>query len=159
MRVGTREVEFAGMTTNPAEEYMMQIARNLTDDFDGFLNEIRYLIMDRDKTFTKKFRTKIEASGTNVVRLPPKSPNMNPHLERFMRSIKEECLLRMLFFGERSVRIAVTSYLDHYHRERNHQGLGNNLIKPGKEVSRATGAVCRRSRLGGLLSYYYRRAA
>lgn len=159
MRVGTREVEFAGMTTNPAEAYMLQIARNLTDDHGSFLDDIRYLIMDRDPNFTNKFRKKIQDSGTNVVRLPPRSPNLNPHLERFMLTVKTECLKRMIFIGEHSVRVAVKAYLAHYHCERNHQGLKNKLIQPGKEIRRTSGAVCRRSRLGGLLNYYYRRAA
>ena len=94
-----------------------------------------------------------------AVRLPPRSPNLNPHLERFMRSVKEECLDRMIFLGERSVQTALADFLVHYHAERNHQGLGNRLIKPGEEVGLAAGEVMCRERLGGILRYYYRKAA
>ena len=95
----------------------------------------------------------------NAVRLPPFSPNLNPNLERFMRSVKGECLERMIFFGERSPQAATVSYPGHFHGERNHQGLGNRLIEPGEEVGRTTGEVACRERLGGLLRYYYRQAA
>ncbi len=94
-----------------------------------------------------------------AVRLPPRSPNLNPPLERFMRSVKEECLERMLFFGERSLQNAVADFLVHYHQERNHQGLNNRLIQPGKEVGRTAGDVACRERLGGMLRYYLRQAA
>jgi len=85
--------------------------------------------------------------------------NLNSHLERFHRSIKDEALDRMIFFGENSLRRAVTAYIEHYHRERNHQGLGNRIIEPGDEVGRGTGSIHCRERLGGLLQYYYRDAA
>jgi hypothetical protein len=83
----------------------------------------------------------------------------NPNIERFMRSVKEECLDRMIFFGERAVQTALADFLGHYHAERNHQGLGNRLIEPSEEVGRTTGAVLCRERLGGMLRYYYRKAA
>ena len=95
----------------------------------------------------------------NCVRLPPRSPNLNAHIERFIRSIKEECLDRMIFFGERSLRDAVSAFLDHFHTERNHQGLDNRVIEPGEEVNRCDGEVLCRERLGGMLRYYYRKAA
>ena len=91
--------------------------------------------------------------------MPPKSPNLNAHCERFVRLVKEEVLNRMIFIGEVSLRYALTQYLAHYHAERNHQGLDNQLITPEPEVGRTTGTVKRRERLGGLLSYYYREAA
>ena len=138
---------------------MKQIARNLTDVVDGFLNGIRYLIMDRDGKFSPAFRELIRYADCKPVRLPARSPNLNPHLERFHRSIKEEALNRMIFFGERSLRKVVASYLRHYHSERNHQGLGNTLIDPGEEVGLCSGDIATRERLGGLLRYYYRRAA
>jgi len=93
------------------------------------------------------------------VRLPPRSPNLNPHIERFMRSLKDECLHRLIFFGERSLRAAVISCVAHYHAERNHQGLHNRLINPGEEVGRTAGEVQCRERLGGMLRYYHRKAA
>ena len=90
---------------------------------------------------------------------PPRSPNLNAHLERFMRTIKDECLSRMIFFGERSLRNAVHEFLAHYHGERNHQGLDNRLIDPGQEVGHAHGTIECRERLGGMLRYYYRKVA
>ena len=83
---------------------------------------------------------------------------MNAFAERFVRSIKEECLGRMTFFSERQLRTAVSEYVEHYHRERNHQGLANRLIEPSAETADVTGEVVRDSRLGGLLNHY-RRAA
>jgi putative transposase len=91
--------------------------------------------------------------------LPPQSPNLNAHCERFVRSIKEEVVGRMIFMGEASLRYTLTQYWAHYHAERNHQGLNNQLIVPEPEVSKQTGQVVRRERLGGLRSYYDREAA
>ena len=138
---------------------MKQVARNLTDAEDGFLNGKRYILMDRDAKFSTAYRGILEDAGVAPVRLPPRSPNLNAHLERFMRSLKEECLDRLIFFGESSLRQAVRQFLEHYHAERNHQGLGNRLIDAGAEVGRRAGAVHCRERLGGILRYYYRPAA
>jgi transposase InsO family protein len=115
--------------------------------------------MDRDASFSTAFRTVLEEVGVEPVRLPAKSPNLNAHLERFHLSIKSECLSRMVFFGEQSLRRAVCAYLDHYHRERNHQSLGNRLIEPENNVGRIDGEIECRERLGGMLRYYYRAAA
>jgi transposase InsO family protein len=138
---------------------MKQIARNLTDCEDGFLGGKRYLIMDRDTKFTDAFRKILEDEGVESVRLPARSPNLNPHLERFMRSVKEEALERMIFFGEKMLRTAVGQFLKHYHGERNHQGLDNKIIEPDDEVGRENGEIKCRERLGGLLRYYHRDAA
>jgi len=159
MEVATRRVHFAGCTVNPTEPWMKQIARNLTDSFDGFLLGKRYLIIDRDTKFSDAFRKILEDEGVESVRLPPKSPNLNAHLERFMRSVKEEALERMIFFGETMLRNATREYLLHYHEERNHQGLGNRLIDPEEELGQSQGEIQCRERIGGLLRYYYRAAA
>jgi len=159
VEVATRRVHFGGCTPNPDETWMRQIARNPTDCEDGFLNGTRYLLMDRDGKFCAAFREIVKSEGARPLRLPPKSPNLNAHIERFMRSIKSECLAKMIFFGETSLRNAVRLYLMHYHTERNHQGLDNAIIKPGEEVGMAIGNVQCRERLGGLLHYYYREAA
>jgi transposase InsO family protein len=97
--------------------------------------------------------------GTEVIRLPPLSPNLNAYAERFVRSIKDECLEKMIFVGQASLRRGIGEYMAHYHEERNHQGLGNGLIRP--EPMRATNAalIRRRPRLGGMVNYYYRAAA
>ena len=107
---------------------MLQIARNETDSQAGVLHAKRYLIIDRDSKDSDQFRRLIRDSGTKAIRLPPMSPNLNAYAERFVRSIKDECLNRMIFIGQASLRRAVAEYMDHYHGERNHQGLENRLI-------------------------------
>ena len=159
MEVATRRVHFAGCTPNPNEAWMKQIARELTNFEDGFLNGKRYLLMDRDAKFCPAFKDILENEGVNPVPLPPKSPNLNAHLERYFGSLKSECLDKMIFFGEKSLRNAVREYVAHHHGERNHQGLGNRIIAPGDEVGQAAGEIHCRERLGGLLRYYYRTAA
>ena len=159
MELATRRVHFAGLTAYPDEAWMLQIARNLTDAEQGFLRGKKYLLMDRNAKFSEAFRVILVQAGLKAVRLPPCSPNLNPHLERFMRSVKEECLERMVFFGEAALWKGVRDFVLHYHAERNHQGLGNRLIEPGQEVGRTAGEVACRERLGGMLRYYYRKAA
>jgi transposase InsO family protein len=138
---------------------MNQVGRNLTDAVDGLLNGKRYLIHDRDPLFTAEFLSMLAETGVASVKLPPRSPNLNAHAERFVRTIKESCLERMILFGEGAVRKAISEFMAHYHSERNHQGLDNALICPEPEHADAEGAVHRREPLGGLLKYYYRQAA
>jgi transposase InsO family protein len=138
---------------------MTQIARNLTDCRDGFLNGKQHLLLDRDAKFTESFVGVLKQDGIQCWQLPPQSSNLNAHLERFMRSIKEECLNRLIFFGEASLRRAVTTYLEHYHAERNHQGLDNQLVEPQPELAAIAGNIECRERLGGMLRYYHRKAA
>jgi putative transposase len=138
---------------------MKQIARNLTDPFDGFLLGKRLVLMDRDGKFCPAFRKILKDEGADPLLLPPRSPNLNAYIERFMRSIKSEALSRMIFFGEKSLRRAVAAFLKHDHGERNHQGLANELIQPADEVGSVVGAIECRERLGGMLKYYYREAA
>jgi putative transposase len=157
-RVATRRIEIAGITPNPDAAWVQQMARNLTDCYEGFFLGTRYVLLDRDTKFLP-FRGVLEGGDTEAVVLPPKSPNLNPHVERFMRSMKSECLNRMIFFGERSLRRALSEFTAYYHEERNHQGLDNDIIQPGPEVGRIEGAIHRRERLGGMLSYYHREAA
>ena len=159
MELKTRRVHFAGCTTNPNEAWMKQIARQLTDPVDGFLLGKRYLLMDRDGKFCPAFQAMMKNEGVEPLRLPPRSPNLNAYIERFMRSIKSECLSEIIFFGEKSLRRAITIYLQHYHAERNHQGLGNEILEPGREVGRPVGKIECNQRLGGMLKYYYRAAA
>jgi putative transposase len=109
---------------------MSQIARNVTDAELGILTGKRYLIHDRDPLFTVEFLKMIAEAGVESVKLSPRSPNLNAHAERFVRSIKEPCLERLIFFGEVSLRTAIQNFVAHYHGERNHQGLGNRLISP-----------------------------
>ena len=151
IRLSSRRVHVAGITPQPHAGWMKQIARNIADPMDGFLLGIRYLIMDRDAIFTKEFRSFLTQEGVKAVRLPVRSPNLNAHAERFVRSIKEGCLDRMIFFGEDSLRKAINEFLEFYHHEHNHQGLGNRLIDPQGDVGSTNGFVACRERLGGLL--------
>ena len=137
---------------------MKQVARNLTDCSRGFLVGCRYLIHDRSTLFTREFLSILESAGVKSVSLPPRSSNLNAFSERFVRSIKAECLSRMILVGEGSLRRAVAQFCEHYHGERNHQGLGNKIIEPDFS-SDGEGEVQCRQRLGGLLRYYYRDAA
>jgi putative transposase len=159
MELATRRVHIAGITPHPTAAFMQQCARQLTDPFDGFLLGKRYLLHDRDTKFTQAFDGLLKASGVESVVLPPRSPNLNAHCERFVRSIKEEALERMVMLGERALYHVIHQYLAHYHTERNHQGLDNRLIAPEGGVGCPTGHVVRRERLGGLLSYYHRETA
>ena len=155
----TRRVEITGIAQQPDGEWMKQIVRNLTDVDDGFLNGTRYLIHDRDPLFTRAFRELLESSGVESVKLPARSPNLNAYAERFVRSIKSECLAQIIPLGESHLRKAVKEYTEHYHIERNHQGLGNELIQKPSGEPNLYGAVDCQERLGGILKYYYRRAA
>jgi len=101
----------------------------------------------------------LKDAGVEVVRLPHRSPDLNAYAERFVRSIKDECLNRMILFGERSLRKATREYAAHYHRERNHQGIDNRLIEPGDCVESAPSVVECNQRLGGMLRFYHRAAA
>ena len=138
---------------------MSQIGRNLTDTVDGILYGKRYLIHDRDPLFTAEFLSMLAEVGVKSIKLPPRSPNLNAYAERFVRSIKESCLERMILFGEGSLRKGMQEFITHYHGERNHQGLGNRLIMPDEWHAGHRGAIRRRERLGGMLNYYYRAAA
>jgi transposase InsO family protein len=115
-------VTIAGITTRPDERWMLQIGRNVTDPLMGAMSGKRYLIIDRDAKYSAQFRRVIRHSGMEVIQLPPMSRNLNAYAERFVRSIKDECLSRMIFIGQSSLRRAVSEYTDHYHQERNHQG-------------------------------------
>ena len=159
IHLSTRKVSIVGVTPNPNSAFMLQIARNLTDEFDGFLREHRFLIMDRDTKFTEAFRNTLDRAGVEPVRCPPRAPRCNAYAERFVRSIKEECLERMIFYGEQSLRRALREYETHYLSERNHQGMDNQLLEPSSVVAFSTIPVQRRERLGGMLSYYHRDAA
>ncbi len=155
----TRRVQFVNCTTNAVEPWMLQQARELTNYADGFLRDKKFLIMDRDGTFSAAFRNLLSNAGVEPKRLPPKSPNLNAHMERFFRSLKSECLDRMIFFGERSLRNACNEFVVHYLTERNHQGLANQIIAPGEEVGQCDGEIECRERLGGMLRYYHQAAA
>jgi putative transposase len=158
MKLKTRTVEIAGMTSQPDETWMMQIARNLTAAGDGFLHGMSHIILDRDPLYTAAFRRLLRDSGVTPLTLPAWSPNLNAFAERFVESAKSECLDRMVLLGEGHLRAAVREFVRHYHEERPHQGLGNEFITPKTTVI-GTGPMKCSERLGGLLKFYYREAA
>ncbi len=159
IELSTRKVKIAGIATAANGLWMSQIGRNLTDTVDGILYGKRYLIHDRDPLFTAEFLSMLAEVGVKSIKLPPRSPNLNAYAERFVRSIKESCLERMILLGEGSLRKGIQEFITHYHGERNHQGLGNRLIMPDEWHAGHRGAIRRRERLGGMLNYYYRAAA
>jgi putative transposase len=152
-----RCVHIVGSTPYLDERFMLQIARHLTDAADGLLDRAQFLICDRDRTWSSAVRHLLETSGMRVIRTPFHPPNCNAHAERFVRSIKEECLNRVIPLGEQHFRRTVAQFVVHYHRERNHQGLGNDLIDRVDDQT-LSGSVRRRQRIGGILNYYYRAA-
>ncbi|MPZ33041.1 MAG: transposase [Rhodospirillales bacterium] len=155
----SRRIYIAGITIHPKEAWMKQIARNVTMDDCSALRDCRYLLHDRDTKFTRSFRAIIASGRVEPLALPARSPNLNAHAERWVRSVKEECLSKVILVRERSLRRALSNYLDHFHAERNHQGKGNVLLFPRVDDRQREGPVRCRERLGGLLRYYHREAA
>jgi hypothetical protein len=140
MKLKTRAVEIAGITSQPDKAWMTQVARNLTDARDGFLRGVQYGILDRDPLDTAAFRRLLRGSGVKPLVLPAWSPNLNASAERFVGSAKSEYLERIVPLGEGHLRSALREFVQHYHEERPHQGLGNELNAP-KTTSIGTGPV------------------
>ena|SRR5580658_226638 len=162
MEVKSRAVHIAGIHIAPDGDWRKQVARNLLDPVDGFLRNASYLIHDRDPVFTKAWTALLEAHGVTCVPIPAQSPNCNPHAERFVKTVRTECLDHFVIFGERHLRLLLREFMEHYIAERYHQGIGSQIIKPKALASNdnaTPGAIGCRSRLGGLLNYYHREAA
>ncbi|MCZ6690338.1 MAG: integrase core domain-containing protein [Planctomycetota bacterium] len=157
IQIASRQVHLARLTSHPNAAWMQQVARELTDP-GGFLQGQEFLIHDRDSKFCRTFRNIIESAGVKSVRLPPRSPDLNAYAERWIGSIKRECLSGFIVIGEKALQIIIPEFLAHYHGERNHQGVGNRLLFPKKDL-RDYGPIGTRERLGGKLKYYYREAA
>jgi putative transposase len=155
----SRRVDVAGITIHPDELWMKQIARNVTMEGYGILRDCRYLLHDRDTKYTQSFRAIIASGRVEPLALPAQSPNLNSYAERWVRSVKEECLSKVILLGERSLRRALNEFVEYYHAERNHQGKGNVLLYPRDTDVRREGPVQCRERLGGLLRYYNQEAA
>ena len=158
IQLKTRRVHMSTPTPNPNRVFMKQVALDLAAFDDSFLRGYSHLIIDRDSKYTTEFREILKENDVDVVPIPPKSPNCNPHAERFVRSVKEECLDRMILFGRSALERALREYRLYYLHERNHQGLGNQLLDPSPQDAHGPNVQCR-ERLGGLLRYYYRTAA
>jgi putative transposase len=152
----SRRVSLAGITRHPDQAWMQQMARNATGETWGFLDQRQYALHDRDTKFCSLFRATLKAGGIKPIQLPARSPNLNSYAERWVRSAKEECLSKLVLFGEASLRRALANFIDHFHSERNHQGKGNILLFPSGKVGdhRPRSRVRCHERLGGLLKYY-----
>jgi putative transposase len=154
--LASRRVQILGSTPHPQVVFMQQVVRTLTM-LEAAGPAPKVLICDRDRKWSGEVRRQLRDAGIRVVLTPARAPNANAYAERFVRSIKEDCLDRLIPIGARHFRHAVTEYVEHYHQERNHQGLDNRLIS-GPPVIQVTSGVRRRSRLGGLLNFYQRAA-
>jgi len=155
MDLATRKVEILGVRSQPNGQWMEQIARNITWE-DNILSDKEYLIHDRDPLFTTKFGSILKSSDLEPVKLPPRSPNLNAFAERFIRSIKEECLNHLILTSEQQLQHVLSEYIEYYHHERIHQGI-NKIIEPKYQGNR--GEIITIERLGGLLKSYHRKAA
>ena len=155
----SRRVDIAGITVHPDEPWMKQIARNVTMEGCGILQDRHYLLHDRDTKYTASFRAIIASGLVEPLALPARSPNLNAFAERWVRLVKGERLSKVILFGERSLRCALVEYVDHYHAERNHQGKGNVLLFPRNAEHHRDRPVKCRERLGGFLRYYHQEAA
>jgi hypothetical protein len=155
----SRRVHLVGSTPHPDDAFVLQAARVLTSADDGVLGGHRILICDRDTKWSAAFRRTLADVGILVVQTPFQAPNCNAHAERFVRSITEECLSRVILLGEAHLRRTLTAFVAHDHKERNHQGLHDRLIAPDRLAPPGVvGPVHCRARLGGLLRYYHRAA-
>jgi transposase InsO family protein len=155
----SRRISVAGITRHPDQEWMEQIARSATQETWGHLHPCRYVLHDRDTKFCASFRSTLADGGVKAIRLPARSPNLNAFAERWVRSIKHECLSKLILFGEGPLSRTLAEFSAHYHVERNHQGKDNKLLFPddGDKPKKRGDAVESRHRLG-LLKYYGRAA-
>ncbi len=146
----------AGITKHPTEDWILQMGRNATDASSGFLKECRSVLHDRDTKLSASFRQTLTAAGVEPLKLPPRSPNRNAFAERWVRSVKHECLGKLILFGEGSLKRALNEFLEHYHAERPHQGKDNVILFSTRDPQpTGDGRVCCNARLGGLLRYYF----
>ena len=162
IKIGSLEVHIAGVTPSPRELWMKQIPRNPTLADIGFLVGCKYVLLDRDSKFCPVFRGMLRSAGLEPIRLPARSPDLNAYSERWVLSVKSECLSKRILLGERRRANALTQYMVHYHEERNHQGLANVIPFPNKDLNEEEGnwgPVQRHDRLGGLPKYYYSEVA
>jgi len=166
IHLGSRKVIVSAPTANPDSQWVTQQARNASMQIADWNLSMKYLTIDHDTKFTTSFDAVFEAEEAEIIRVGPRAPNMNAIVERFVQTLKTECLDHFLVCGERHLHHLVTNFVAHYLEERPHQGLGNvPLPEAGKTddepavLSFPTGEVKCRERLGGLLKHYYRAAA
>jgi len=151
MHLATRRVHLAGIVLEPTGAWVDQIGRGL----GGFLNGQKYLLHDRSPVFTEKFSTILDACGVKTKKLPALSPNLNAHMERWIRGLRDDCLNHLVLMSERALRETLEHYVEHFHHERPHQGMENKVISPHFNAAGPVTEIRCRRRLGGLLNYYH----
>tara|TARA_R110002094_G_scaffold101690_2_gene101614 strand:- start:1244 stop:2206 length:963 start_codon:yes stop_codon:yes gene_type:complete len=154
----TRAVHIAGITPHPNGEFMAQVARNLTDSVDGFLRNMKFLVVDNDTLFTKQFCSTLANAAVELTRTAIKAPDMNAFAEPWVQTVKRKCLSKLIQLGEKHLRRALNEFVDHYNQDRPHQSLDNNPIQPQLSDPPTEGEIVIDERLGGLLCSYRRSA-
>ena len=158
IEIGSRRLHIAGCTSNPDALWGTQQARHLAWNIQDMNNKPRFLIHDRDTKFSGSFDEIFESEGLEIIETPYRAPNANAYAERIVRSIREECLDRIIIVNEKHLRFVLRQYEKYYNEARPHQGLGQN-IPNGFSFSSCEGSIRKRQYLGGLLNDYYRKAA
>jgi putative transposase len=162
IELGTRRVRLAGLTSNPDGRWVAQKARNLVMDLTEQGKPLRFVVHDRDAKFTAAFDEVFRSEGATVIKTPIRAPNANAHAERWVRTVREECLDWLLILGRRQLERVLRTYVDHYNRQRPHRTLGLTAPDPPGELisltSPSPARVSRTDRLGGLLHEYARAA-
>ena len=157
IEVSTRRVHLAGVTAHPGSAWVTQQARNLA--IEGRLARAQFLIRDRDAKYSGSFDEVFRSEGLRVIRTPIHSPKANAFAERFVRTVRQECLDHILVFGEGHLERTLREYISHYNKERPHRGLSLETPEPRLASNRANGETVRVDRLGGLVHEYHRLAA
>ena len=159
IELSTRRVHMAGVSAHPRSAWATQQARNLCFELDARETPVRFLIRDRDSKFSGPFDEVFRIEGVGVIRTPIRSPKANAFAERFIKTVRRECLDHLLIFGQRHLQWVLREYLRHYSEERPHRGLSLQTPEPRATRSRGDGVVVRVDRLGGLIHEYHRTAA
>ena len=159
LELSTRRVHLAGVSAHPHSEWVTQQARNLCFELDARETPVRFLLRDRDAKFSGAFDEVFRSEGVRVIRTPIRSPKANAFAERFVKTVRRECLDHLLILGQRHLQWVLREYLRHYNEERPHRGLALETPEPGAARRRGDGAVIRVDRIGGLIHEYHRTAA
>jgi putative transposase len=159
MEIETRRIHILGVTTNPTGAWTAQQARNLLMDLDERADQFKFLIRDRDGKFSRVFDEALSSSGVRIIKTPPRSPRANSYAERFVGTLRRECLDHLLIHGEQHLRRVLDDYARHYNAHRAHQSLGQRppLHDPDQPID-LTAVIKRRATVAGLI-HEYRRAA
>jgi putative transposase len=160
LSIGSRRVEYLACTSNPDTTWMLQQARNLLMDLDDRGRQVRFLLHDRDSKFAAAFDAVFTGEGIRIVRTPVRAPNANAHVERWVGSVRRECLDRLLIVGRRQLEHVLRIYVRHYNCARPHRALDLQPPDPtavasarGDPSAPLTG-VHRLDLLGGLIHEY-----